>query len=488
MDTLSNSGFDQDQMLLAAHGMSSLGAGFVGQQHELVSAQAGAMHRSHQKTLWIGDLAPWMDEAFLYSVFSPTKQLVSVKIIRNKATGASEGYAFLEMSSHEAAAQVLQVYNGRSIPGTSSMAFRLNWAAYGVGRTSQPTQEDHSLFVGDLAPDVSDLILQEYFRQFYPSVRSAKVITDAATGRSKGYGFVRFSAENERNIALTEMNGHFLSHRPIRVSLATAKKNVQSSQVQTLQPLHPSDLDPTNTTLFIGGLSSQVLEDQLRAIFSQFGDIIYVKIPQGKGCGFVQYVLRSSAETAMMAMNGKILGNSAMRISWGRSSSRSPSQQNLNGSFQSFGSGSLDASLVSGFHQNGFSGHGLPSPLAASLTSQSLYTAGQTTAAALPSADLLARTYAGDGAHPFIPATDGAHLPEPNTLHDVFHDSRRTSIRASTEIDSLIADGSNHSNPSDPGSHGDSGLHDSSLEAASLLQRESHSSRDGQGIFGNIVA
>lgn len=36
------------------------------------------------------------------------------------------------------------------------------------------------------------LAAQEYFRQFYPSVRSAKVITDAATGRSKGYGFVRF--------------------------------------------------------------------------------------------------------------------------------------------------------------------------------------------------------------------------------------------------------------------------------------------------------
>jgi len=488
MDTSSNSGFTQDQILLAAHGMSSLGAGLVGQQ-ELVSTQAGAFHRGHQKTLWIGDLAPWMDEEFLYSVFSPTKQLVSVKIIRNKATGASEGYAFLEMSSYEAAEQVLQVYNGRNIPGTSNMSFRLNWAAYGVGRTSQPTQEDHSLFVGDLAPDVSDLILQEYFRQFYPSVRSAKVITDAATGRSKGYGFVRFSAENERNIALMEMNGHFLSHRPIRVSLATAKKNLQSSQVQNLQPLHPSDLDPTNTTLFIGGLSSQVLEDQLRAIFSQFGDIIYVKIPQGKGCGFVQYVLRASAETAMMAMNGKILGNSAMRISWGRSSSRSPSQQNLNGSFQSFGSGSLDASLVSGFQQNGFSSHGLPSPLT-SLPSPSLYATGQSAVANLPSADLLARTYARDGTQALISATeqDGMHLPQPHTLHDVFHDSRRTSMRASTELDSLLADGSNHSNPSDPGSHGDIGLHDSSLEAASLLQRESHSSRDGQGIFGNIVA
>jgi len=145
---------------------------------------------------------------------------------------------------------------------------------------------------------------------------------------------VRFSNELERNAALTEMNGHFLSNRPIRVSLATAKKTsgvhpLLASQSQLVapypQPLHPSDLDPTNTTLFIGGLSGQVMEEQLRGVFSQFGEIIYVKIPHGKGCGFVQFVLRTAAERAIMAMNGKVLGNSAMRISWGRSSSRSNS-------------------------------------------------------------------------------------------------------------------------------------------------------------------
>jgi hypothetical protein len=32
-----------------------------------------------------------------------------------------------------------------------------------------------SVFVGDLAPDVNDFLLQESFRQFYPTVRSAKV-------------------------------------------------------------------------------------------------------------------------------------------------------------------------------------------------------------------------------------------------------------------------------------------------------------------------
>ena len=44
-----------------------------------------------------------------------------------------------------------------------------------------------------------------------------------------------------------------INNRPIRVSLATAKKNPLSSTVQVLQqPPHPSDFDPSNTTLFIG--------------------------------------------------------------------------------------------------------------------------------------------------------------------------------------------------------------------------------------------
>lgn len=277
-----------------------------------------------QRSLWLGDLAPWMDENFLFGLFAGTNQLLSVKLIRNRTTGLSEGYAFLEFRTHEAADSILKTFNGQPIPGTDQV-FRLNWAAYGVGRAA-PSSEDHSLFVGDLAPDVSDMILQEYFRQFYPSVRSAKVITDAATGRSKGYGFVRFGAEPERDRALTEMNAQILSNRPIRVSLATAKKNAHTTTASAVQAPHPSDFDPTNTTLFIGGLSNQVTEEQLRAVFARFGDIIYVKIPQGKGCGFVQFVLRTAAERAMATMNAQVLGNSAIRISWGRSSSRAANQ------------------------------------------------------------------------------------------------------------------------------------------------------------------
>lgn len=58
----------------------------------------------------------------------------------------------------------------------------------------------------------------------FPSVRSAKVIADPATGRSRGYGFVRFGDGGERDAALARMQGHILSDRAIRVSVATAKK------------------------------------------------------------------------------------------------------------------------------------------------------------------------------------------------------------------------------------------------------------------------
>ena len=151
---------------------------------------------------------------------------------------------------------------------------------------------------------------------------AVQVIADSVSNRSKGYGFVRFGSEQERDMALGQMNGIHINNRPIRVSLATAKKNPgQATIAPVAQPPHPSDFDPTNTTLFIGGLSGGVTEEQLRAVFAAYGDIVYVKVPPGKGCGFVQFVQRAAAESAMGHMQGQLLGSSSIRISWGRSNS-----------------------------------------------------------------------------------------------------------------------------------------------------------------------
>ncbi|RVW85403.1 Polyadenylate-binding protein RBP47B' [Vitis vinifera] len=181
------------------------------------------------RTLWIGDLQYWVDENYLHSCFAHTGEVISIKIIRNKITGQPEGYGFVEFVSHAAAERILQAYNGTQMPGTEQ-TFRLNWASFGIGERRPDAGPEHSIFVGDLAPDVTDYLLQETFRAQYPSVRGAKVVTDPNTGRTKGYGFVKFSDEMERNRAMTEMNGVYCSTRPMRISAATPKKTTGFQQ------------------------------------------------------------------------------------------------------------------------------------------------------------------------------------------------------------------------------------------------------------------
>jgi RNA recognition motif-containing protein len=47
---------------------------------------------------------------------------------------------------------------------------------------------------------------------------------------------------------------------------------------------------------------------QCHRTFEPFGEISAVKIPPGKGCGFVHYLHRISAEHAITAMHGQFVG------------------------------------------------------------------------------------------------------------------------------------------------------------------------------------
>jgi RNA recognition motif-containing protein len=75
------------------------------------------------------------------------------------------------------------------------------------------------LFVGSLAWATTDDSLQAFFSQA-GTVTSARVITDRATGRSKGFGFVEMSTDEEAQKAVAELNGKDLDGRTIVVNEA----------------------------------------------------------------------------------------------------------------------------------------------------------------------------------------------------------------------------------------------------------------------------
>lgn len=51
-------------------------------------------------------------------------------------------------------------------------------------------------------------------------------------------------------------------------------------------------IEPSSTQIFVGGLDLNVSEDLLRQTFSNYGELVHVKIPAGKRCGFVQFANR----------------------------------------------------------------------------------------------------------------------------------------------------------------------------------------------------
>ncbi|KAI5670822.1 hypothetical protein M9H77_11186 [Catharanthus roseus] len=297
------------------------------QQYTAVVAAADPNASDGIRSLWIGDLQYWMDEQYLVSCFAQTGEVVSAKVIRNKQTGQSEGYGFIEFVSHAAAERNLQTYNGTLMPSVEQN-FRLNWASMGAGEKRSDDTPDYTIFVGDLAADVTDYMLQETFRVNYPSVKGAKVVTDRLTGRTKGYGFVKFSDESEQIRAMNEMNGRFCSTRPMRIGPASNKKALggQTKASYSGSQGSQNEDDPTNTTLFVGNLDANVTDDHLRQVFGHYGQLLHVKIPVGKRCGFVQFADRSCAEEALRMLNGTQLGGQNIRLSWGRSPSNKQPQ------------------------------------------------------------------------------------------------------------------------------------------------------------------
>jgi RNA recognition motif-containing protein len=230
----------------------------------------------------------------------------------------------------------------------SNRVFKLNWASGGgiAERSREDRGPEYSIFVGDLGPDVNEQVLLGIFQNKFRTCKSAKIMTDPITGISRGYGFVRFSDPGEQERSLAEMQGVYCGNRPMRISTATPKNrpgpmaSAMSMHAPGPMGMYPpmgapsmgyygapqpmnQFTDPNNTTVFVGGLSGYVTEDELRSFFQGFGEITYVKIPPGKGCGFVQFVQRHAAEMAINQMQGYPIGNSRVRLSWGRSQNNS---------------------------------------------------------------------------------------------------------------------------------------------------------------------
>ena len=80
-----------------------------------------------------------------------------------------------------------------------------------------------NMYVGNLSYEMSEENLRNEFAE-YGEVKSAKIITDRDTGRSRGFGFVEMNSDGEGKKAMEALNGKDFEGRELVVNEARPRE------------------------------------------------------------------------------------------------------------------------------------------------------------------------------------------------------------------------------------------------------------------------
>ncbi|XP_065795727.1 RNA-binding protein 28 [Muntiacus reevesi] len=184
-----------------------------------------------------------------------------------------------------------------------------------------------TLFVGRLPPSARSEQLEELFSQVGP-VKQCFVVTEKGSKACRGFGYVTFSMLEDVQRALKEIT----TFEGCKINVTIAKKKLRNKSKEkgkTENSESPKkELKPKKTKvadkkarLIIRNLSFKCSEDDLKAVFSQFGTILEVNIPRkpdGKmrGFAFVQFKNLLEAGKALKGMNMKEVKGRTVAVDW----------------------------------------------------------------------------------------------------------------------------------------------------------------------------
>ncbi|KAI3512486.1 hypothetical protein L1887_19802 [Cichorium endivia] len=174
--------------------------------------------------IFVGDLSPEVTDAMLYACFSAYTSCSDARVMWDQKTGRSRGFGFVSFRDQQDAQSAINELTGKWL---GSRQIRCNWATKGAGTSDEKqtsdsksvveltngTSEDGkelansdapennpqytTVFVGNLAPEVTQLELHRHFHSL-----GAGVIEEVRLQRDKGFGFVRYSSHGEAALAI----------------------------------------------------------------------------------------------------------------------------------------------------------------------------------------------------------------------------------------------------------------------------------------------
>jgi nucleolar protein 4 len=176
---------------------------------------------------------------------------------------------------------------------------------------SEDLYDKKTLFVRLIPTDVTSEQLSDFFSQFCP-VKHAVVVTDNEK-KSRGFGFVSFSLDEDTETALQKARKSKLNGTLLRIDLAKRrdrKDKVSGAIRERPSNVQKEEIEKRKARLIIRNLPWSVRDpEQLKKLFVKYGAVTDAIIPRKKGgrmsgFGFVTLKKNSSAEKAIKESKG----------------------------------------------------------------------------------------------------------------------------------------------------------------------------------------
>lgn len=214
----------------------------------------------HSASLYVGDLAPDVNEGLLFEIFNAVGPVASIRVCRDAVTRRSLGYAYVNFHQLSDAERALDTMNFTMI---KSKPCRIMWSQRdpslrrsGVG----------NIFVKNLHESIDNKQLYDTFSLF-GNILSCKVVTDRETGKSKGYGYVHYETAEAANAAIDKLDGMLIDGQEVQVGHFMRRNE------------RPGQADWTNC--YVKKIPYEWDDARLKAEFSQFGEVSSASVAKG---------------------------------------------------------------------------------------------------------------------------------------------------------------------------------------------------------------
>ncbi|XP_040977755.1 ELAV-like protein 3 isoform X2 [Aquila chrysaetos chrysaetos] len=305
-----------------------------------------------------------MSQEELRSLFGSLGDIESCKLVRDKVTGQSLGYGFVNYVEAGDADKAISTLNGLKL---QTKTIKVSYA-----RPSSASIRDANLYVSGLPKAMGQKEMEQLFSQ-YGRIITSRILVDQVTGVSRGVGFIRFDKRVEAEEAVRGLHGQkpLGAAEPITVKFANSPGQKSGGALLSLCPsarrygaLHhppqrfrldnllnvaygvksPLSLLPRFSPLaieavpglagvglgapgagwciFVYNLAPEADESVLWQLFGPFGAVTNVKVIRDfatnkcKGFGFVTMTNYEEAAMAIASLNGYRLGDRVLQVSF----------------------------------------------------------------------------------------------------------------------------------------------------------------------------